>query len=174
MLHVAAIEFRPMAHDDLTHQSSVTLSPRQYAPPGTASLADPPPPWLAASSAEYRLTLRVLTVAGPIRAIFFGGALVFVALLGFLLGHSPDGQTALVIISLCGLPICIVGWFVASSACRRLRRKRNHVEQRMHSAGMHLDDQGRVLTDNPHPILVFDPATNAMQRVAPPSVMEGS
>jgi hypothetical protein len=174
MQHVAPIECQPMAYDDLAHQNSVTLGPWQNARPEAASLADPPPPWLAASSAEFRLTLRLLTVVGPIRAIFFGGALVFVALLGFLLGHSPVGQTTLAIISLCGLPICIVGWFVASSACRRLRRKRNRIERRMHSAGMHVDQQGRVLTDNPHPILIFDPATAAMHRIASSSVMEGS
>ncbi len=173
MLQVAAIGFRPMAHDDLAYQSSVKARPWQDSPPETASPADAPPPWLAASSSEYRLTLRGLTVVGPIRAISFGGALVFIALLAFLRGHSPDGQSALVIVSLCGLPICIVVWFVASSACRGLRRRRNHIQQRVHAAGMHLDDQGRVLTDSPHPILIFDPATTATPRMLPPSVTEG-
>jgi hypothetical protein len=162
-----------MAHDDPAYQSSVKARPWQDTPPETASPADAPPPWLAASSSEFRLTLRALTVVGPIRAMSFGGALVFIALLGFLRGHSPDGQSALAIVSLCGLPICIVVWFVASSACRRLRRRRNHIQQRVHNAGMHLDDQGRVLTDSPHPILVFDPATTTMQHISPPAVTKG-
>jgi hypothetical protein len=162
-----------MVHEDLTHQGSVKLSPWQNSPPGPASVAEVPPAWLATCSAEFRLTLRVLSVVRPIRAISFGGALVFLALLAFLPWHSPYGQTALVIMSLCGLPICIVAWFVASSASRRLRRKRNHIEQLVHSNGMHLDDRGRVLTDNPHPMLVFDPATVAMARASPHSVIEG-
>jgi hypothetical protein len=158
-----------MAHDDLAHPSSVKLSSWQNSPPDSAAIAEAPPAWLATSSAEFRLTLRVLSVVRPIRAISFGGALVFLALLAFLPRHSPYGQTALVVISLCGLPICIAAWFFASSATRRLRRKRNHIEQLVHSNGMHLDDRGRVLTDNPHPVLIFDPAT-----VSPASVMEGS
>ncbi len=174
MLQATTIECRPMAHDDLAHQSSTKLRPWQNSPPDTSVVAEVPPAWLAASSAEFRWTLHVLSVVRPIRAISFGGALVFLALLAFLPRHSPYGQTALVIISLCGLPLCIVAWFVASSASRRLRRKRNHIEQLVHNAGMHLDDRGRVLTDNPHAILVFDPATAAMAGISPPSVAEGS
>lgn len=173
MLRAIAIECRPMVHDNLAHESSIKLRPWQNSPLDRASAAEAPPAWLATSSAEFRLTLRVLSVVRPIRAISFGGALVFLALLAFLPRHSPYGQTALVIISLCGLPICMVAWFVASSASRRLRRKRNHIEQLVHNAGMHLDDRGRVLTDNPHPILVFDPAAATMPGISPPSIMEG-
>jgi hypothetical protein len=162
-----------MAHEDLAHRGSLKLSPWQNSRSDSAVVAEAPPAWLAESSAEFRLTLRILSVVRPIRAISFGGALVFLALLAFLLRHSPYGQTMLAIISLCGLPICIVAWFGAASATRRLRRKRNHIEQLVHSNGMHLDDRGRVLTDNPHPILVFDPATTAMAWISPPSIMQG-
>jgi hypothetical protein len=121
----------------------------------------PPPPWLAASVADFRLIQRILNLVRPVRAVSFGGILVFVTLLTFLLRHSPDGQSVLLAVSLYGLPICLAAWFTASSAQRRLSRRKNHIKQRVYGAGMHLDDQGRALTDNPHPALILDPATGS-------------
>jgi hypothetical protein len=132
-----------------------------------------PPPWLAASAAEFRLKRRILRVVRPIRAASFGGILVFLTLLTFLLRHSPQGQSVLLVISLCGLPLCLAAWFVASSVYRRLRRSENHIARLMYDAGMHVDDQGRVLTDNPHPVLIIDAATGGAPNMSSPSLMEG-
>jgi hypothetical protein len=120
------------------------------------------PPWLAASAVKIRLIRRVLHVVRPIRAVGFGGTLVFVTLLSFLLQRSPNGQSVLLAMSLFGLPLCLVVWFLASSAQRRLSQTRHHIEQRVYGVGMHIDDQGRVLTDNPHPVLVLDPARGSL------------
>jgi hypothetical protein len=122
-----------------------------------------PPPWLATSAAEFGPTQRILNVVRPIRALSFGGFLVFSALLGFLFDHSPNGQSVLLIAALCGLPLSLAAWFVASRVQRRLKRKKNHIEARMYEAGLHLADDGRVLTDNPHPVLILDPARRKKQ-----------
>jgi hypothetical protein len=119
------------------------------------------PSWLAASVDEFRQTQRFLHLVRPVRAIAFGGILVFATLLALLLRHSPDGQSMLLVMSLCGLPLCLVAWYVASSAQKRLGRTKNHIEQRVYGAGMRVDGQGRVLTDNPHPVLILDPATGS-------------
>jgi hypothetical protein len=155
-------------------QDSVDSGNRQNLLPEAASPSPMPPPWLAASVAQFRTIQRLLSVIRPIRAVAFGGTLVFVALLAFLFRHSPYGQGLLLIVSLCGLPICFAAWVVASSTHRRLRRTKNHIERRVYGAGMHLDDQGRVMTDNPHPILILDPATSTMASMSPPSVMGGA
>lgn len=117
-----------------------------------------PPPWLATSIAEFGPTERMLNVVRPIRALSFGGILVFVALLTFLIGQSPYGQSALLVVSIYGLPLCVATWFVTSRVARRLNRKKNHIQQRLFGAGLHLEDGGRVLTDNPHPVLILDTA----------------
>lgn len=138
------------------------------APPSAA-----PPPWLAASAAEFRLKRRILRLVRPIRAASFGGILVFLTLLTFLLRHSPQGQSVLLVVSLCGLPLCLVAWLVTSSVYRRLRRAENHIARRMYDAGMHVDDQGRVLSDNPHPVLILDAANDRTPNMSSPSLMGG-
>lgn len=148
-----------MAQSDMLQSKSVNFDAWQSPLPETASPFVKPPSWLAASVAEFRLTQRILNVVRPIRAVSFGGVLVFLTLLTFLLWHSPDGQTVLLVVSLYGLPICVAAWFVATAAQRRLGRTKNHIEQRVYGAGLHLDEEGRALTDNPHPILIFDAAT---------------
>jgi hypothetical protein len=143
-------KWRPMAHSETLQENSVEAGDGQT-----------PPPWLAAYVTEFRLIRRALNVVRPIRAIAFGGMLVFVTLLAFLLRHSPDGQSVLLAASLFGLPICLAVWFIASSAQRRLNRTKHRIEHRVYSAGMHVDDQGRVLTDNPHSVLILDPASRS-------------
>lgn len=130
MLQVAAIEFRPMAHDELGRQSSVKLSPSHSSPPEATSPAGAPSPGPGASSAEFRRTLRVLTVIAPISAASFGGALVIMALLTTRRRHPPADQSTLVIISLCGLPRCSAEWAFAWCATRQLRGKRNQIQRR--------------------------------------------
>lgn len=117
-----------------------------------------PPPWLAKSVAEFAPTQRSLSVIRPIRAAAFGGTLVFAALLAFLFQHSPTGQSVLVTAAIYGLPLCLAAWLVTSRAQKRLNRKKNRIEQHLYGAGLHLDDDGRVRTDDPHPVLIFDPA----------------
>ena len=117
-----------------------------------------PPPWLAASVAAFVPTQHALNVVRPIRALAFGGVLVFLALLAFLLGHSPAGQSALLAASLFGLPTCLIAWYAAARTQRRLSQKKNRIEQQLFGAGLHLEDDGRVLTDQPHPVVIFDTA----------------
>lgn len=148
-----------MAQSDVLQSKSVNFDAWQSPPLETASPSAKPPSWLVASVTEFLLTQRILNVVRPIRAVSFGGVLVFVTLLMFLLWHSPDGQTALLVVSLYGLPICVAAWLVAAAAQRRLGRAKNHIEQRVYGAGLHLDEEGRALTDNPHPILILDAAT---------------
>jgi hypothetical protein len=125
-----------------------------------------PPPWLAVYVAKFRLIRRILNVVRPIRAIAFGGILVFVTLLALLLRHSPNGQSVLLAGSLYGLPICLAVWFIASSAQRRFNRAKHRIERRVYGAGMHVDDQGRVLTDNPHPVLILDPVARSVPNMS--------
>jgi hypothetical protein len=155
-------------------QNGVDSGDRQSPMPEAAAASATAPPWLAASVAECRVTQRHLLFIRPIRAAAFGGTLVFVAVLAFLFRHSPAGQSVLLILSLFGLPICFAAWLVASSAQRRLRRRRHHIERRLYGVGLHLDDQGRVLTDNPHPILILNSATSRISNVSSPSVMRGA
>jgi hypothetical protein len=150
-----------MAHNEMVQGNSVNAGNWQSLLPEAGFSSENPPPWLAASVAQFRGTQRLLKVVRPIRAAAFGGTLVFVTLLALLLRHSPDGQSLLLAVSLWGLPLCLATWFLASSAQKRLSRKKHHIEQRMYGVGMHLDDQGRVLTDNPHPVLILDPATGS-------------
>lgn len=116
------------------------------------------PPWLVPSAAEFGSTQRVLDVVRPIRAFSFGGILVFGMLLGFLIGHSPDGQNLLLVVAMCGLPLSVAAWFVASRVERRMNYKKNRIQQRMFDAGLRLEDDGRVQTDDPHPLLILDAA----------------
>jgi hypothetical protein len=155
-------------------QVSVDSANRQNPLPEAASPSAAAPPWLAASVAKFCRTQRLLKVVRPIRAAAFGGMLVFVALLTLLFRHSPNGQSVLLIVTLCGLPLCFVAWFVAHSAQRRLQRTKNHIERRVYSAGLHLDDQGRVQTDTPHPILILAPAASPMSKMSSPSVIGGA
>lgn len=151
-----------------------SVNPGNWQNPSSAA-ASPPgaPPWLVAAAAEFRLKRRVLNVVRPVRAAAFGGTLVCITLLAFLRRYSPDGQSVLLAVAVWGLPICLVVWFVASSALRRLHRTTNRIARRVYGAGMHLDDEGRVLTDNPHPILIFDPARGRAPNHASPSVIGG-
>jgi hypothetical protein len=155
-------------------QNSVTSGDRQNPMAEAASSSATAPPWLASSVAEFCVTQRHLNIIRPIRAAAFGGTLVFLALLAFLFRNSPTGQSVLLVLSLCGLPICFVVWLVDSFAQRRLRRRKNHIERRIYGVGMHLDDQGRVMTDNPHPILIFDSASSRISNMSSPSVMGGA
>ena len=148
-----------MAQGDILPSYSVSPGNRQNPMPGAVPAPGEPPSWLEASVVELRLTQHRLDVVGPIKALGFGGTLLFVTLLTFLLGHSPEAQSAILVMSLFGLPICFVAWFVARSVHKRLRRTRNSIRRRIYGLGMYVDDQGRVLTDNPHPVLILDPAT---------------
>jgi hypothetical protein len=148
-----------MAQSDSLSNYSVNPGNWQNPIPRVASSSAKPPPWLAAAVVKLRSTQRILNVIGPIKALSFGGTLFFVTLLTFLLRHSPNGQSVLLVVSLCGLPICLVAWLVTSSAHKRLRRTKNSIGRRIYGAGMYLDDEGRVLTDSPHPVLILDPAT---------------
>lgn len=151
-----------MADSDNLPSNGVHAGHWQNPVPETDASSAKPPPWLATSIAEFRRVRRLLNVVRPIRATSFGGILVFLTLLAFLVGHSPNGQGALLAVSLCGLPICLAGWFIASSAQRRLSRAKHHIERRVYGAGMHLDDQGRALTDDPHPVLILDPTSERL------------
>jgi hypothetical protein len=151
-----------MAQGNMSQTEGIDAGNRQNPLPDAAAATAKLPSWLAASVAEFRQVQRILAVVRPIRAASFGGTLVFAALLSFLLRHSPDDQTVLLTVSLCGLPTCLAAWFAASSAQRRLNRAKNHIEARVYDAGMHVDDEGRVLTDNPHPVLILDPATGSL------------
>lgn len=148
-----------MAQSDILPNYRVNPGDRQNPMPEGASSSGAPPPWLAASVAEFRLTQRNLDLVGPIKALSFGGTLVSVTLLAFLLQHSPKGQSVLLVVSLLGLPICLTAWIVARSVHKRLRRTKNRIRGRMYGAGIYVDDEGRVVTDNPHPVLILDPAT---------------
>ncbi len=155
-------------------QLTIDAGSRHNPLPQADSPSAPAPPWLAASVAAFCRTQRRLKVVRPIRAAAFGGTLVFVALLALLFRHSPNGQSVLLIVALGGLPICLVTWFVTHSAQRRLQRKKNQIEQRIYGVGMRLDDQGRVQTDNPHPILILDPAASQISNMSSPSVIGGA
>jgi hypothetical protein len=155
-------------------QVTIAAGNRHNPLPQAASPSAAAPPWLAASVAEFCRTQRRLKIVRPIRAAAFGGTLVFVAILGLLFRHSPNGQSVLLIAALCGLPICLVTWFVTHSAQRRLQRRKNHIEGRVYGVGMRLDDQGRVQTDNPHPILILDPAASRISNMSSPSVIGGA
>jgi hypothetical protein len=154
-----AFQWRVMARSDTLQSVSFNSVNRRNPFPGVASPPNEPPPWIAASVAKFRRARRLLSVVQPIRAFSFGGILVFAALLILLVGHSPGSQSTLLIAATYGLPICLAAWFVASRAQKRLRWTKNHIESRMHGAGMHVDDRGCVLTDNPHPVLVLDPGS---------------
>lgn len=147
-----------MAQNDTLRGNSVNAGDWEKALRGVARPPKGQPPWLAASVAEFGPTQRALHVVRSIRAFSFGGIILFVALLAFLLDHSPDGESVLLIVSLFALPTCLVVWLVASRAQRRLSRKKNLIEQRLYGAGLRLGDDGRVLTDNPHPVLILDTA----------------
>jgi hypothetical protein len=153
-----------MAQNEVLNRGDA--SNRQDTLPREASAPEEPPAWLALSVAKFRLIRRILNVVRPIRATAFGGTFVFAALLALLLRHSPGDQGVLLAVSLYGLPVCLAAWFVASSAQRRLSRAKNHIEARVYSAGMHVDDQGRVQTDNPHPVLIIDPATGGLPNMS--------
>jgi hypothetical protein len=148
-----------MAQSDILPSYSVNPGNRQNSTPGAAPVPGEPPSWLAASVVDLRLTERRLDVVGPIKALGFGGTLLFVTLLTFLLGHSPKAQSVILVVSLFGLPICFAAWLVARSVHKRLRRTRDSIRRRIFGLGMYVDDEGRVLTDNPHPVLILDPAT---------------
>jgi hypothetical protein len=148
-----------MAQNGTLQSNSVKSGDWENALRGAARPFKEPPPWIAASVAVFGPTQRTLNVVRSIRALAFGGILVFVTLLAFLLlGHSPDGQSVLLIVSLFGLPACLAAWYVASRVERRLNQRKKQIERRMYGAGLHLDDDGRVRTDNPHPVLILDPA----------------
>lgn len=155
-----------MAYTETPERDGVNVGVWQ----GSLSEVDPsssePPAWLASSVTEFRRTRRILDLVRPIRAAAFGGILVFATLLAFLLQHSPVGQSTWIAASLFGLPICLAAWYIASSAQKRLSRTKNHIEQRVYGAGMHVDDHGRVLTDNPHPVLILDPATRSLPNMS--------
>lgn len=151
-----------MANSDKLQDDGVHAGNWENPVPETDASSGRAPPWLATSIAEYRRVQRLLNVVRPIRATSFGGILVFLTLLTFLVKHSPSGQGALLAMSLCGLPICLAGWFIALSAQRRLSRAKHHIERRVYGAGMHLDDQGRALTDDPHPVLILDPTSERL------------
>jgi hypothetical protein len=152
-----------MAQSGVLRSNGVNSREWQNALPRRALPQEEPPPWLVPSVAEFLRIKHILEVVRPIRAISFGGALVFIAVLALLFRHSPDGQTTLLVVSLFGLPLCLATWLVASSAQRRLSRAKNHIEERVYGAGLYLDDEGRALTDNPHPVLILDPATGGRQ-----------
>jgi hypothetical protein len=148
-----------MAQSDILPSYSVNPGNWQTPTPGAASSSGKPPPWLGAAAIELRLTERRLDVVGPIKAVSFGGTLLFVTVLAFLLVHSPSVQSVLLVASLFGLPICLAAWLVARSVRKRLRRTQNSIRRRIHAMGMYVDDQGRVLTDSPHPVVILDPAS---------------
>jgi hypothetical protein len=148
-----------MAQSDILQSYSVNPGNWQTPTPGAASSSGEPPSWLAAAAVELRLIQRRLDVVGPIKALSFGGTLFFVTVLTFLLVHSPSGQSVLLVASLFGLPICLAAWLVARSVRKRLRRTQNSIRRRIYDVGMYVDDQGRVLTDNPHAVVILDPAT---------------
>jgi hypothetical protein len=147
-----------MAQSDILRSYSVNPGNWQTPTPGADSSAEPPP-WLAAAALKLRLTQRRLDVVGSIRALSFGGALLSVTVLTFLRVHSPNGQIVLLVASLFGLPICLAAWLVARSVRKRLRRTQNSIRRRIYGVGMYVDDQGRVLTDSPHPVVILDPDT---------------
>jgi hypothetical protein len=148
-----------MAQSDILRSYSVNPGSWQTPTPGAASSSGEPPPWLAAAAFELRRTQRRLDLVGPIKALSFGGALLFVTVLTFLLVHSPSVQGALLVASLFGLPICLAAWLVTRSVRKRLRRTQDSIRRRIYGVGMYVDDQGRVLTDSPHPVVILDPAT---------------
>ena len=148
-----------MAQSDILPSYTVDPGNWQNPVPGTGSSSEEPPPWLSASVVEFRQTQRILDLVGPIKALSFGGTLVSLTLLTFLVQHSPRGEGVLLVVSMFGLPICLAVWLVARSVHKRLRRKKDRIRRRMYGAGMYVDDEGRVLTDNPHPVLILDPAT---------------
>jgi hypothetical protein len=170
--HMIATAFwmvgRAMSQDGIISSGS-----RRNPGPDIGFFGGLPPPWLVASAARFRVLQNRLNIVRPVRAVSFGGILVFASALAFLLGHSPDEQNMLVTASLFGLPLCLVVWFVASSVRRRLRAAANRIERQFYGAGMRLDDEGRVLTDDPHPILVFEPAAHANLDMPPPPMKGG-
>jgi hypothetical protein len=155
-----------MAYSETSQRAGVNVGDWQNSLPEPDSSSLKPPPWLATSVAEVRQTRHILSLVRPVRAAAFGGILVFATLLAFLLQHSPNGQSVLLVVSLGGLPLCLVAWYVASSVQKRLSRTKNHIEQRVYGAGMHVDDEGRVLTDNPHPVLILDPTTGSLPNMS--------
>jgi hypothetical protein len=155
-----------MAYTETSQHDDVSAGDWQNSSPEADTSSLEPPPWLAASVAEFRRTQRILNLVRPVRAAAFGGILVFATLLALLIRHSPNGQSVLFATSLFGLPVCLVAWHVASSVQRRLTRAKHRIEARVYGAGMHVDDQGRVLTDNPHPVLILHPVTGSLPNMS--------
>jgi hypothetical protein len=155
-----------MAYTETSQRDGVNAGDSQNFSPKADTSPLEPPPRLTASVAELPQTQRILNLVRPVRAAAFGGILVFATLLALLVQHSPNGQSMLLATSLFGLPMCLVAWHVASSVQRRMSHTKDLIEQRVYGAGMHVDDQGRVLTDNPHPVLILDPAIGSLPNMS--------
>jgi hypothetical protein len=146
----------------------------QNTMPDPISPSGVPPPWLVLAADRFRRTLRILNIVRQIKVASTGCAVIAGTFLVFLLRHSPSGQSFLLAVSLWGLPICLAISLAARVGKKRLLRTRNDIARLMYSAGMRFDDQGRVLTDDPHPSLILDASTGSGAQSLPPSVATGS
>lgn len=104
------------------------------------------------------------------RRLFSIGCALFytaVSALWFLMYHAPAGQIllfcgGLVLLGL-ALPVVPVSWL----ARRRLWRRRNHLHSVLFARGLRVDEAGRVVTNEPHPKVIYD-------RSATPSVRQAA
>ncbi|GAB3119447.1 hypothetical protein [Novispirillum itersonii] len=101
---------------------------------------------------------RTLRVA---RRLFALGCALFysaVSALWFLVYHAPAGQTVLLCLGLVllagALPVIPGAWL----ARRRLWKRRNRLHSVLFAQGLRVDEAGRVVTNEPHPTLVYDRA----------------
>lgn len=114
---------------------------------------------------ELAVHMRSLTGAEQglrwARRLFSTGCALFYlafSTLFFLMQYSPVGQIVLFIGSLLTLVISVPLIPVAWLARRRLWRQRNRLHGVLFAQGLRVDEAGRVVTNDPHPRLIYDHA----------------
>ncbi|HLO75994.1 MAG TPA: hypothetical protein VK196_06005 [Magnetospirillum sp.] len=78
------------------------------------------------------------------------------ASMAFIISHSPAGQSTIFSLCLAGFaiggPLTPIAWLLK----RRLWRLRNAKHGGFFRLGLRVDGQGRLVTNEPHPKLVYD------------------
>lgn len=105
-------------------------------------------------------------------AMTCGACVVCAAMLFFLMGHSAAGQSTVLALCLVGLALCVPVVPVAWLARRHFRRVRNALHGRFYAAGLRVDPDWRVVTNEPHPRLVYDGTRVANMNGAAQAVAE--
>lgn len=102
------------------------------------------------------------------RAFAIGCAAFYsaVSALWFLVYHAPAGQDVLFSAGLVSLALTLPVIPVAWLARRRLWKHRNRLHSVLFAQGLRVDEAGRVVTNEPHPRLVYDRAAALSAGVA--------